>query len=184
MSAAPRGWVQALLHSWFAELAPHQRFARDDEVDQRMRRRFARYLGMLGKRPASAFLRDRHTARAAILLFDQVPRNIFRDDVRAYAFDPIAQKLARAAVAKGWLKGLSREERQFLLMPLMHSESIADQRKSVVQFTRLGSSYTRGFAVAHYRVVARFGRFPHRNRVLGRKSSPAEERAIALGNHW
>lgn len=184
MSAAPQGWVQALLHFWFEELAPEQRFARDDSVDRQIRTRFAMcWHAMRGQQP-SRFLKDRETALAAVLLFDQVPRNMFRNDARAFATDRLARAIARRAISKGWLCGLAQAEQQFLLMPLMHSERIADQRQSLVRFTRLGSSYIRSFAVDHYRMVARFGRFPHRNAVLGRKSSPAEKAAVAAGNHW
>lgn len=184
MSAAPQGWVRALLHFWFTELAPEQRFARDDTVDRQIRKRFAKHWhAMRGQQP-SRFLKDRGTALAAVLLFDQVPRNIFREDARAFATDKLARAITHAAIAGGWLGGLSQAEQQFLLMPLMHSEQIADQRQSLARFTRLGSSYIRSFAVDHYRMVARFGRFPHRNDVLGRRSSPAEKAAIAAGNHW
>ena len=69
-------------------------------------------------------------------------------------------------------------------MPLMHSERIADQRLSLAYFTRLGTRFGAPFACTHYRMIARFGRFPHRNAVLGRRSSPAEIAAVAAGNHW
>jgi uncharacterized protein (DUF924 family) len=69
-------------------------------------------------------------------------------------------------------------------MPLMHSEAIEDQRECLRRFTALGDRFTLGFARDHYRMIARFGRFPHRNRLLGRNSSPAEKRAVADGNAW
>lgn len=75
-------------------------------------------------------------------------------------------------------------ERQFLYMPLMHSEKISDQLLSLHLYARLGSSFVFGFARDHHRMIARFGRFPHRNAVLGRVSTPAEERAIAAGHAW
>ena len=79
---------------------------------------------------------------------------------------------------------MTRTQRQFLLLPLMHSEDIADQRRSVRYFAANGDAGRKGFARSHYRMVARFGRFPHRNAVLGRRSSPAEARAVASGNAW
>ena len=138
----------------------------------------------VARQPVQRFLSGPVEARAAILLFDQVPRNAFRNSPLAFAFDTKAAAIARAAVPSGWLRGLSVEQRQFLLMPLMHSERIADQRESMRRFTALGSPAIRSFALAHYRMVARFGRFPHRNAVLGRRSTRAEQRAIAAGNHW
>jgi len=179
-----RRWAQDLLHLWFHDLRPAQRFARDDALDAELRRRFAPLLPGLSRQPARTFLGDPLTARAAILLFDQVPRNVFRNDARAFAFDPLARAITHGAIASGFDHGLSTEHRQFLYMPLMHSEHIADQRESLRRFTALGSAYIGGFARAHYRMVARFGRFPHRNTLLGRKSTPAEERAVAAGNHW
>lgn len=184
MTATRAGWQQQLLHFWFHKLDNRQRFVRDEAVDRVIRRRFALRLCFFQNRPAGAFLRDAQTARAAIILFDQVPRNSFRDDPRAFAFDRKARAITLGALSRGWLAGLGREERQFLLMPLMHSEAIADQRESVRQFTRLGDASTRRFALAHWRMIARFGRFPHRNALLGRVSSPAEARAVAAGNHW
>ncbi|WP_338466901.1 DUF924 family protein [Novosphingobium sp. ZN18A2] len=184
MTAATRFWARDILHFWFAKLRPQQRFARDDAVDALLRRHFAPLLPGLSHQPVSGFLSDPLTARAAILLFDQVPRNVFRDDPRAFAFDPLARAITHGAIARGFDKGLALEQRQFLYMPLMHSEHIADQRESVRRFTSLGSAYVTGFARAHYRMVARFGRFPHRNAVLGRASTPAEKRAVAAGNHW
>lgn len=184
MTAAQRPWAADLLHFWFHELRPQQRFARCDAVDEALRRRFAADLAALRDRPARDFLGDSLTARAAVLLFDQVPRNIFRDQARAFASDPLARAIARGAIARGWHRSLAKHERQFLYMPLMHSEGQADQRISLHMYTALGDSFITGFARAHYRMIARFGRFPHRNAVLGRKSTPAELRAIAQGNSW
>ncbi|MDE2561534.1 MAG: DUF924 domain-containing protein [Sphingomonadales bacterium] len=184
MSAAQRRWAQDILHFWFGELRPAQRFARDDALDAELRRRFAPLLPGLSRQPSAAFLGDPLTARAAVLLFDQVPRNVFRDDRRAFALDPLARAITHGAIARGFDRGLSVEQRQFLYMPLMHSERIVDQRESLRRFTSLGSAYIIGFARAHYRMVARFGRFPHRNEVLGRMSTTAEARAVAAGNHW
>ena len=75
-------------------------------------------------------------------------------------------------------------QRQFLAMPLMHSERIADQQRCLAYFTRLGSRYGLPYARSHHQMIARFGRFPHRNAVLGRKSTPAEQRAVAEGFSW
>jgi uncharacterized protein (DUF924 family) len=184
MTAAQRPWAAELLQFWFHELRPAQRFARSDAVDEALRRRFTADLAALGNLPARAFLCDPLTARAAVLLFDQVPRNLYRDDARAFAADPLARAIAKRAIAQGWHRPLGKYQRQFLYMPLMHSEAIADQRLSLRLFTALGDNFITGFARAHYRMVARFGRFPHRNRELGRKSTPAELSAIAQGNSW
>ena len=181
MTAAPRRWAADLLHFWFHELGPEDWFGGSAEVDAASQR-FARDLDMLGCRPPHEFLGDPLTSRAAILLFDQIPRNAFRKDARAFAHDALARRIAKGVIARGWLDGLSRDERAFVGMPLMHSEAIADRRASLAFFR--GSPTNFAFARAHWRMIARFGRFPHRNAVLGRRSSPAERAAIAAGNAW
>lgn len=138
----------------------------------------------MAPRPAAEFLKDARTAQASILLFDQVPRNVFRGSARAFAHDAKARAITRGALRRGWLTGLSRDAGQFMLMPLMHSEAIADQRDSCALFSAHGSRRNRSFALAHWRMIARFGRFPHRNAQLGRTSTPAELRALAAGNSW
>ena len=184
MAAARRPWAADLLHLWFHRLRPRHWFGRDAAVDALLARRFAPLIGKFQRRPLREFLRDPVTARAALLLFDQVPRNAFRGSPRAFATDRLAASLTKALLAKRWDCGLTRTQRQFVLMPLMHSEAIADQRLSARRFAANGDGSRKGFARSHYAMVARFGRFPHRNAVLGRKSSPAELRAIAAGNHW
>ena len=181
MTAAPRRWAADLLHFWFHELGPEEWFGGSAEVDAASQR-FAPDLDMLGCRPPHEFLGDPLTSRAAILLFDQIPRNAFRKDARAFAHDALARRIAKGVIARGWLDGLSRDERAFVGMPLMHSEAIADQRASLAFFR--GSPTNFAFARAHWRMIARFGRFPHRNAVLGRRSSPAERAAIAAANAW
>lgn len=181
---AGRPWAAELLYFWFHRLRPDQRFGRDDAVDAALRRRFARDLAALRHRLPEEFLADPQTARAAILLFDQVPRNLFRQDPRAFATDPLARAITHGALRRGWIRGLTKAERQFLAMPLMHSEALADQRLSLRIYAGLGDAFVLSFARSHYRMIAQFGRFPHRNSVLGRTSTAAERRAVAAGNAW
>jgi len=181
MALAPRPWASDILQFWFRQLGPGDWFTRSGRLDAMLARRFGGIWQALRKRPAHEFLADPLTARAAVLLFDQVPRNIFRDSARAFASDPLARLIAREALLRGWDAGLSGPERQFLAMPLMHSEAIADQRASIAYYATL-PRHGFAFARAHYRMVARFGRFPHRNAVLGRRSTPAEQRAVAARN--
>ena len=183
MTLAPRRWAAELLHVWFRELGPRQWWGGSDAVDAMLRRRFGRDLDSLGARPASEFLTDPLTARAAILLFDQVPRNIHRETPQAFAWDPLARTLTRGVIARGWDVALRLHERQFVYMPLMHSEAIADQLRSLAVFAS-GPAFNLRFARAHYGMIARFGRFPHRNEVLGRHSSAAEKQAVAAGFSW
>lgn len=184
MAAPQRRWAAELVHFWFHDLKPRDWFAPDPAVDSTLARRFKRDLAALRRRPPGEFLTDPRTALAAVLLFDQLPRNLHRGSAEAFATDPLARAIAKGALARGWDAPLTPLERQFLAMPLMHSEHITDQRRSLVYFTTLGPRYGAPFAHAHYQMIARFGRFPHRNALLGRKSSPAEERAVAQGFHW
>ncbi len=184
MVAARRRWAAELLHNWFHTLRPRDWFRRNAEVDDELRRRFAADLAILRTRPANEFLADPLTARAAVLLFDQVPRNIHRGSAEAFASDHLARTIARGIIQRGWDHALPKVERQFVYMPLMHSEAIADQRSSLIVFAPLGQRYGLPFARSHHKMVARFGRFPHRNTALGRTSTSAERRAIAEGFVW
>lgn len=184
MAAARRRWAAELLHYWFHTLRPGDWFRVNARVDDELRRRFASDLAMLRRRPTREFLGDPLTAFAAVLLFDQVPRNIDRGTAKAFATDPLARTIAREIVRRGWDRRLRKSARQFVAMPLMHSEAIADQLASLAAFARLGHRYGLPFARGHYRMVARFARFPHRNAALGRTTTPAERRALAEGFVW
>ncbi|MDT0575397.1 DUF924 family protein [Croceicoccus sp. F390] len=184
MALASRRWAAELLHVWFHKLDPEQWFSPDAGVDHMLQRRFGQELAMLSQRPAAEFLSAPDTTRAAILLFDQVSRNVHRGSPDAFKTDALALSLAGTALHRRWDLGLSRVERQFLAMPFMHSEQIADQRRSLELFTAMDDPLLLHYARSHYRMIARFGRFPHRNAVLGRISSAAERRAVAAGNAW
>lgn len=148
-----------------------------------LERRFAHDLGCLRPRPAREFFSDPLSARAAILLFDQIPRNIYRNSPAAFATDALARQLTYGILARGWDRSAPLRERPFIYMPLMHSEAIADQRVSLAIFARHARA-SFGFARSHHRMIARFGRFPHRNDILGRASSAAEKAAVAEGFVW
>lgn len=184
MTAAPRRWAAEILHFWFQKLGPVDWFRGGPHVDEALRKRFEPDLLTLFTTPADSFLTDPLTARAAVLLFDQVPRNIYRGTAEAFAFDPLARAICHGILLRGWDAGLTKPERQFIGLPLMHSEHIADQLISLEYYAALGSPSTFAFARSHYRMIAQFGRYPHRNEVLGRKSTPAEKAAIAAGNAW
>lgn len=184
MAAAPRRWAAELLHFWFHRLRPADWFRSSPAIDQALGASFEPELLALHTQLPVRFLTDPLTARAAVLLFDQLPRNLYRGEAQAFAFDPIARTICHGAIARGWHRGLDKRGRQFLGLPLMHSEDIAGQRESLGYFTALGDPDITAFARSHYRMVARFGRFPHRNAALGRTSTAAERAAIAAGNSW
>ncbi len=184
MTAARRHWAADLLHVWFHQLGPADWWGGSDRVDALLERRFRRELEALFVCSPESFLGDAQEALAAVLLFDQVPRNIFRGTPSAFATDPLARAICHGALRRGYLPLLAREQRQFLAMPLMHSEHIADHLASLAVFARLNNGSNLGFARSHYRMIARFGRYPHRNKVLGRTSTPAEKRAVEAGFAW
>lgn len=108
MTAVRSGWPAQLLHYWFHQLRPDQWFGPSDIVDAQLNRRFGRTLAGLAQRPAREFLRDPLTARAAVLLFDQLPRNLYRNSPQAFASDPLAREILRGAKARGWDRGLGK----------------------------------------------------------------------------
>nr|WP_237392332.1 DUF924 family protein [Aurantiacibacter rhizosphaerae] len=181
---AYRPWAADLLHFWFHELSPRDWWNGSEEIDAKIEKRFRPWLEALYLCPPGSFLSDPQLALAAVLLFDQVPRNSFRDDPRAFATDPLARAITHGALHRGYLAMLRREQRQFLVMPLMHSEDMADHRISLRLFTWINGGANLPFARSHARMIARFGRYPHRNKVLGRTSSAAEKRAVEAGFAW
>ena len=184
MSSALPPWAAELLHVWFSRLRPIDWWQADEAVDSMLRQRFGAVLEAQAHRPAASFCHTPRQALAAILLFDQVPRNIHRGSAMAFAYDPLARSICHIAIARGFDRALAGGRAHFLAMPLMHSEDIADQRLALTLFRRIDRGSAFGFARAHHRMIARFGRFPHRNAVLGRESSEAELAAIDAGFAW
>ena len=184
MLSSGRPWAADLLYVWFHDLSEADWFGGSDALDQMLHRRFSASLRQFGETPIDAFLADRGTALAAILLFDQIPRNLHRDSAQAFAWDGKARTIAREFVRRDWQRDLGSAQRQFVGMPFMHSEQIGDQNAGMRYFAaeRLWSTWR--FARAHRKMIARFGRFPHRNDMLGRESTDAEKRAIAAGFSW
>ena len=166
-------WRGDVLKYWFG-LDPERWWKTDPELDDEIRGRFLKLWTTKRELPAETFLNHPLTALAAVILFDQFPRNMFRGHAEQFATDHLALQIARAAVDRGLDGELEPKERGFLYMPFQHSEKIADQRRSLALFTALGDDYLLGYAKKHHDVIARFGRFPHRNAILGRASTPEE----------
>jgi uncharacterized protein (DUF924 family) len=171
-------WVREVLDFWFA-LAPEQWWKSDPELDESCRRRFRELWEEQQQRPVSHFLSSAEEALAAVILFDQLPRNMFRGHSDQFATDHLALQIAKQAIDRGYDEAFEQPRRGFLYMPFQHSEDLADQQLSVALFTALGDDYQLGFAIKHRDVIQRFGRFPHRNPILGRAPRPDE---IAAGN--
>jgi len=184
MALAQRRWAAEILHFWFHELTPRDWWGGSGSLDNLCKERFRPELEALSVMPPASFLGDPRTALASVLLFDQMPRNIYRATPRAFAFDPLACAIAHGALDAGFDEALPRRRAQFLAMPLMHSERIADHHRSLEVFRRINGGRNLGFARSHYRMIARFGRYPHRNDILGRTITKAEQRAIDAGFAW
>jgi uncharacterized protein (DUF924 family) len=160
---------------WFDQTRPRQWFAKDPGFDGLVRERF---LGLTGRAIAGelgAWGEAPRSGLALVLLLDQFPRQIWRDTARAFAGDGRALALSRRAVTSGWVAAEPEPaRRQFWLMPWMHSEELAVQEAALPLFARFTDARTADFARRHRDVIARFGRFPHRNAALGRASTPDE----------
>ncbi|HMN38962.1 MAG TPA: DUF924 family protein [Hyphomicrobium sp.] len=177
MPAAQRlapNWWRPLVAYWFHELTRADWFTKDDAVDEALRTRFLPLYEQLSASDLTAASLSPDETLAAVLALDQLPRNLFRGAPGAFATDPTARKLTVDAVALGYDRALGVHERLFVYLPLEHSEDLADQDRAVDLIGALGDAeYTR-YALAHRQIIARFGRFPHRNAILGRLSTPEE----------
>ncbi|HET6941858.1 MAG TPA: DUF924 family protein [Sphingomicrobium sp.] len=171
-------WRRDVLTFWFG-LDPKQWWKSDPLVDDEVRERFQKIWSRKRELPVESFLDDPLTALAAVILFDQFPRNMFRGDAEQFATDHLALAIAKAAVDRGLAARLEKKERVFLYTPFQHSENLGDQNRSIQLFTALDDDYHLGFAKKHHDVIARFGRFPHRNAMLGRAPRPDE---VAAGD--
>ena len=143
----------------------------NEEIDNKISLRFRQTHSALMNQPTPQGEPTPQWALAAVIVLDQFSRNMFRGDKAAFAGDPSALKITKAAIAGEFDKTMSAQQRQFLYMPLMHSENLEDQDRCVELFTELGLQQ---HAIEHRDIVARFGRFPHRNAVLGRESTAVE----------
>ena len=171
-------WRADVLRFWFA-LKPGQWWGGDPQLDHRIRQNFLKLWFEKRELQVNAFVGDPLTALAATILFDQFPRNMFAGDADQFATDHLALAIAKAAVDLGFDHELEPAERCFLYMPFEHSENMRDQNRSVLLFTALGNGDWLSYAKRHREIIDRFGRFPHRNAVLGRKPRPDE---VAAGN--
>ena len=163
-----------ILTFWFEELTPKQHFTADDTLDQDIIERFS---DVHRQAINAELLSWRHTPEgrlAEILVLDQFSRNMFRNDPRSWAYDPLALALAREAVAQGDDMKIERSRRGFMYMPFMHSESAQAHEEAVVLFESLGDDEKLKYELLHKDVIDTYGRYPYRNQILGRESTPAE----------
>jgi uncharacterized protein (DUF924 family) len=156
-------------------------FARNDEVDQRIRGRFLGLHGKATRGELENWRRESLSCLALIILLDQFSRNLYRNDARAFTHDGYARAIATDAIVAGLNLRVEPQLAMFFYLPFMHSESIADQRRCVRLMHQLGNAEGLKFAIIHHDIILRFGRFPHRNPALGRHTTPAERAFLEAG---
>ncbi len=163
-----------VLDFWFNDLTPQQWWAKDANLDQEIKNRFS----ALHAQAARCELFDWRIAAkgrlAEIIILDQFSRNIYRDTPQAFALDSMALALAQEALSVNADKALSPVERSFLYMPFMHSESVEIHKVAMILFSAEGMEENLDFELQHQKIIERFGRYPHRNTILGRESTPEE----------
>ncbi|HVQ07169.1 MAG TPA: DUF924 family protein [Allosphingosinicella sp.] len=175
-SAQAEAGIRDVLDFWFSR-SPDDWWKPDKAFDLEIRDRFFRLWAEERENVPGHFLDDADHALAAVILFDQFPRNMFRGHADQFSTDPLALAVAKGAVERGHDDGMTPPRRGFLYMPFEHSEDLRDQRQALLLFTALGDAEMLKYARTHYEVIERFGRFPHRNAMLGRKPTAIEAAA-------
>ncbi|MGI1796683.1 DUF924 family protein [Acinetobacter variabilis] len=165
---------QDILDFWFSPETQPNWFAKSDQFDQSLKEKFGDILEQASKAELWSWRKNTDGRLAEILVLDQFSRNIFRDTPRAFAQDSLALALAQEAISQDLDKQLSPEQRSFLYMPFMHSESKLIHEFALKLFQRLGNPENLEYEIKHKIIIDRFGRYPHRNQILGRESTEEE----------
>lgn len=171
----------AVVEFW-RDAGPAMWFAKDASFDARFRERFLRDHEAAARGELAHWQSTPDGALALAILLDQFPRNAFRGTPRMYDTDTLARKIANTAFAAGYDQKLPREMQKFFVLPFAHSEDLADQERSVALARRIGPEDL-AHAEHHRDIVRRFGRFPHRNEILNRQSTPDEKAYLANGGY-
>lgn len=171
--------IAAVLAFW-NEAGPERWFGKDGAFDARFRDGFMADHMAAAARACDSWAESADGALALLILLDQFPRNAFRGSAHMFATDPLARMFTRKVVARGLDQEVEPALRTFIYLPLMHSEELADQDASVALYEALGG-FSLPFAIEHRDIIVRFGRYPHRNAVLGRDTTEAEQTFLAEG---
>ncbi len=170
----------AAVVAFWREAGPERWFTKDAAFDEAIRSRFLPAYEAAAAGRLSAWEGNAEDTLALLIVLDQFPRNIFRNSARAFAADPLARAVARRALERGFDRQVPAAERGFFYLPFMHSEDLADQERCLALYRVLGDTNSEKYAEIHADIIRRFGRFPHRNAVLGRATT-AEEQAFLDG---
>ena len=171
----------AAIVAFWLEIGPSGWFSRNDVTDADIRNRFGPSVETAMRGELDGWAGRPEGSLALILLLDQFTRNIHRGDARAFSGDAAALRVATDAIASGHDRVCDPAMKAFYYMPFMHSEAIADQNRCVALMHAHGAPDNLKFAIVHRDIIARFGRFPHRNPALGRHTTPAEAAFLAAG---
>jgi uncharacterized protein (DUF924 family) len=167
--------------AFWREAGPQRWYDQDPAFDSLIASRFLTLHEAAARGDCAAFEDTAQGALALLILFDQFPRNMFRGTARAFATDALARAVADRAIARGFDAASEPMLRMFFYLPFMHSETLADQDRCVALAGALGDQNQLRYAIEHRDIIARFGRFPHRNRTLGRHTTAAEQKFLDDG---
>ncbi|MBC7427772.1 MAG: DUF924 domain-containing protein [Bacteriovorax sp.] len=163
-----------IIDFWFEVVAPEQWFKLDEALDLEMTEKFIALHSSVVAGEFSYWRNEPLGRLAEILIIDQFSRNIYRDDPKSFLYDPMALALAQECIRGDFHKNLSPVYRQFLYMPFMHSESKAIHNTALLLYSEIGLEDNLNFELQHKEVIEKFGRFPTRNIILARQSTPEE----------
>lgn len=169
----PQAWKD-VIRFWYEESTEKDWFAKNTEYDNKIKDRFSGLHTMAKNCELEIWRSHPLGALAEVLLLDQFSRNIFRGQPESFAYDSLALVLTQRAIETGLADQLSQNEKWFLFMPYMHSESKIIHEQAMILFADLGIQSVIDFEIAHKKIIDRFGRYPHRNEVLGRTSTAEE----------
>jgi len=167
--------------AFWRDAGPDKWWEKDDAFDHLVRSTFLPAHETAARGELTAWQDSAEGALALVILLDQFPRNMFRGSPHAFATDPLARSVAEAAIARGLDTATDEEMRIFFYMPYMHSEILTHQDRCVELMAALADAGSGKYAAIHRDIIAKFGRFPHRNRALGRLTTPAEKEFLDAG---
>lgn len=165
---------RSVLKFWFDELEPKQWWLKDEDLDQQIIERFSEVHRQASRCELFPWRTEPQGRLAEIIVLDQFSRNMFRGSAQAFAYDSLALALAQEAVSSGADTHLRQAEKNFLYMPYMHSESLRIHDIAMDLFRKNGAKASFEYEVKHRDIIVKFGRYPHRNKILGRESTPEE----------
>ncbi len=174
MSKGSTQKIQEVLSFWFEEVTPKQKFAKDSEFDALVSEKFKDSYWEIVRGETKDWREIPEGRLAEIIVLDQFARNMFRDEAQCFSADVLALKLAQEALKVGDDKKVSKEQRVFFYMPYMHSESKEVHKEALKIFTEHGNENNLKYEIQHKEIIEQFGRYPHRNELLGRESTPEE----------